>query len=314
MSEQQHTAAATGGDQGGGVAATMFQQGVASTPVEPAAGDPSAAFREAVLAEDGSFNGRWTDHLPEDLKNQEATLGRFPNLVELARSYVHARSKLGEKLQPPGESATPEQVKAWRELLGVPEDPSGYGVKKPEKLPDGVEWSDALAGEFTQLAHKHNVPPAAVKEILSWYTEQSGQMASAAREAQEQWLTRMLLAQEQELRGEWGENMDERFGLALRAAKTFGLEGMPVDWTPKDVVKALEMAGRSMSEDKLIKADGPGAGRTGRAAAMEIMDPQSMTREARQYRGEFGPQEQAEAQALCMKYLAQGNARPATPA
>lgn len=301
MSGEQAAAANAETNQAG---TNMFQGG-GETGQAPAAAAPGAVFRDAVLAEDGSFNGRWTERLPEDLKGHESTLGRFPNLVELARSYVHARSKLGEKLTPPGETSTPDQVKAWRELLGVPEDPAGYAVTRPENLPDGVEWSDELASGFTGIAHKHNVPPAAVKEILSWYTEQSGKLAQASREAQQNGIARMLEAQEQELRGEWGEKMDERFGLAMRAARTFGLEGPPAEWTPKDIVKALEMAGRSMSEDRLLKADGPGAGRTGRAAAMEIMDWQATTREARAYRGEFGPQEQAEAQALVQKYLAQ---------
>lgn len=298
---------AQGGQQGAG---TVFngggsaggQQGAQGG--QQAAGSSGGSFRDTVLAEDGSFVGKWTDRLPDDLKQHEATLGRFPNFVEMARSYVHARSKLGEKVAPPpAENATPEQVKAWRALVGAPETAEGYGIKKPDKLPDGVEWNDDLAKGFAAMAHKHHLPPAAVQEIMGWWTEQSGNLAKAGREAAEAGLQTALKKQEDELRQAWGQNMDEKFGIAMRAARTFGLQGNPADWTPKDIVMALEMAGRSISEDKLLKADGPGSGMSSRQAANAIMDHKNQDRMARAYRGEFGAEEQAQAAAHVAKLL-----------
>lgn len=284
----------------------------APVPAAPAPGTAPAGFRDQILGPDGKFNPDFVSFLPDDLKTHAATLGRFPDVTELARSYVQARSKLGERLAPPSESSTPEQVKAWREHVGAPETPEGYGIKKPDQLPKGVVWDDGMVKDFTGLAHKHHLPPGAVQEILGWYTGKSGEAVEAAQAQEEQWYQQHLATQEQELRQAWGDKMDTNFGQALKAARTFGLPSdKPSDWTPKDVVMALHRAASLISEDKFVVPGNGSAGKTAKQAAMEIMDPSNADRTARAYRGEFGAQEQQTAQQYLTQLLA--NAEKESP-
>jgi hypothetical protein len=265
-----------------------------------------------VLQPDGSFAPDFIQHLPDDLKTHAATLGRFPNVVELTRSYVNARSKLGERPAPPGEGATPEQVKAWRELVGVPESPDGYGLKKPEKLPDGVEYNEAMDKEFAAFAHQHNIPPGTVNALREWFYTKTGEGVKAVQEKEDAWYQETIAKQERELRETWGDKTEAHFAQALQAARTFGLPSdKPAEWTPKDMVMALHRASQMISEDKLVANGGQGGGKTPAMAAQEVMDPSNPDRTARAYRGEFGPSEQAAAQEYVNKLLQQAQAAPA---
>ena len=46
-----------------------------------------------------------------------------------------ARAKTEGMIRVPGDDAKPEDVAAFRKALGVPDDPTGYGLVKPETLP-----------------------------------------------------------------------------------------------------------------------------------------------------------------------------------
>lgn len=279
------------------------------TPPAPGATPP--AFRDLVLQPDGSFAPDFIQHLPDDLKGHAATLGRFPNVVELTRSYVNARSKLGERPAPPGEGATPEQVKAWRELVGVPESPDGYGLKKPEKLPEGVEYNEAMDKEFAAFAHQNNILPNTVNALREWFYAKTGEGVKAVKEQEEAWYKETIANQEKEIQQAWGDKTDENYAQAMRAARTFGLpEGKPADWSPKDVLVALHRASQMLGEDKLISTTGGGTGKHPSQIAMEVMDPTNSDRTARAYRGEFGPGEQAAAQEYVNKLLQQAEATP----
>lgn len=260
---------------------------------------------------DGSFAPDFINHLPDDLKSHAATLGRFPNITELTRSYVHARTKLGERPALPGEGATPEQVKAWRELVGVPESPDGYGLKKPEKLPEGVEYNEDMDKEFAAFAHQNNIPPGTVNALREWFYGKTGEGVKAIQEREDAMWKDHIAKQEKELRDAWGADTEVRFAKAMQAARTFGLpEGKPVDWSPKDVLMALEKASAMLGEDKLVTATGGAGGKHPQQAAMEVMDPANPDRTARAYRGEFGPGEQAAAQEYVTKLLQQAEKTP----
>lgn len=85
----------------------------------------------------------------------------------------------------PGPDAKPEEVAAFRKALGVPDKPDGYGIKKPDQLPEGVVWDDAKVSKFTELAHKHGIPAAAVKEIIEYNIANNREAHEAGRLAAE---------------------------------------------------------------------------------------------------------------------------------
>lgn len=136
------------------------------------------SFEDAALKENGSVR-------------------KFKNVEALAKSYVGLQKKLGERvnLTTPPEGATPEQMKAWRNLKrGGIEAESDYGFV-PEKELKGFNPSSIGKALFESGADKdmyHNV----MKTIYG---------AEEARQLEER---RVREQGEAELRDEWNEDYE----------------------------------------------------------------------------------------------------------
>lgn len=287
----------TGGASGGG-GSTLLAGGVAE-------GGGQAAASAAVVTpttftwakEDGSFSDGWLEKLPEDLKGN-ASLKSIGSLPDLAKSYVATKALIGTKLEMPGEGATPEQIAAWRKTVGAPEAVEGYygeGVKslRPEVVPENA-WNVDSEKKFMEIAHKHHLPPAAVKEILGFYGDSIAEGLKAAGEQQG-----TILAQEgAKLKAAWGADFDAKLNVASRMALTVGLDPKtnPI-FTNADTVQAFAKMAALISEDKLVKGEAPGINGSLQERIRDISDPKSTSQLARAYRNEFGPERQAEAQA-----------------
>jgi hypothetical protein len=220
------------------------------------------------------------------------------SVADLAKSYAHTKGLVGKKLEMPGEGATPEALTEWRKIHGAPEKPEGYipeGSKsiRPDTIPEGM-WDAKAEQEFLSIAHKHSLPPGAVKEIMAYY----GQHMAGAITASAQAETASLQAEGQKLKESWGKDYDSNLALAARVAQTVGLDPKTHPFfTSAEGVQAFAKMGKLLSEDKLI------AGHTGNTMAatittriQEIQDSKSTSPLARDYRGENGPERQAQAQ------------------
>ena len=114
--------------------------------------------------------GEFTNALPEnwhiklgDKYAQESdTLGKFKSVEDLAKSFLHFR-KTGPAY--PDDNSPPQDIERFRLLAKVPTDPTGYGLKKPESLPEGVLWDDGVAAELAAVAHKYHVPAPALQAL-----------------------------------------------------------------------------------------------------------------------------------------------------
>jgi hypothetical protein len=195
-----------------------------------------------------------------------------PNVEALAKSYDVAQRALGRKAQavvPPTEKSTPEEVAEYRKALGVPESPEGYQLK-PEQLPEGVTWDENVAKRAAELAHKHNVPAAAMQEFMKFDMERAALMNQAAAGMIEQ----QLEAGRIELQRVWGDKMPEKIELARRAAVTAGVDPTSQGFVDPQVVKAIVSLAEKLSDDKLVAGDQTGVSST-RARARDIMTNQA---------------------------------------
>lgn len=297
-----------GGTGGGGTAAAAAPAaGGASTTLlgdaaaagggqqQQAGGGQPGAWSWAK--EDGTFSEGWLDKLPGDL-NGHASLRSIGNVPDLAKSYVETKKLIGTKLEMPGEGATPEAVAAWRKTVGAPEKPEGYLGDAKSLRPEGIpedQWDAAGEKEFLALAHKHSLPPGAVKDIMAFYGNSiaKGLQASQVQEGE------VLKAEGAKLRQAWGGEFDANMQMAARVAQTVGLDPKthPM-FTSADAVQAFAKIGKLLSEDKLVKGDSQGVNGAVSDRIRDITDPKSASVSAREYRGEFGPERQAAAQAL----------------
>jgi len=148
----------------------------------------------------------WRDSLPDDLK-ADKSLESFKDVGALAKSYVETKKMVGAKAAPtvPGAQATPEEIKAWRSALGVPETPAGY-TPKAHPLMAHPEWNKEAQGAFLKLAHELHMPPTAVERVLHFYGDfMAGQIKSNDQIAVEA---------KGELVKDWGVNFDANMGAA----------------------------------------------------------------------------------------------------
>lgn len=308
-----------GGSSSGGAAgsgADAFATAAASAPGAASSAGPVSAGTAASSSgstwtwagQDGKFSEGWHDHLPDGLKNNPS-LKTFGSLPDLAKAYVETKGLVGKRLEMPGEGASPEQIANWRKTVGAPERPEGYRGEarslKPDMLPDDI-WNVEAEGKFLELAHRHHLPPAAVKDILNFYggslveSLKSNQMDEAA----------MVQAETAKLQQQWGNEFNANLHAASRMAKTVGLDPQtdPI-FTNARAVEAFAKMARLISGDKLISGQQPGMMASTRDRAQDITDPKSQSVVAREYRGEYGPDRQAAAQTQLHYLLASTDAK-----
>ena len=254
-----------------------------------------------LIGQDGNFVNGWVDQLGEDFKGSHDALAPFKSPADLAKSYLHTKSLVGKKgVIIPTEKSTPEEIAAFRSALGVPEKPEGYQLK-PEKLPEGLSWSDDLAKPFATIAHKHNIPPAAMREIVSEYVN----MQAASTASAEQMVEAELQKGAEFLRSEFKQDFDKNITMAKRVAKTVGLDPNSPGLRDPNVVVALVRFAGMMSEDKIVQGDIQTTLNPGKQKAHEIMtNPEHP--QYKDYHGQNGQQRQQEVAKIVNDLLKNG--------
>ena len=222
----------------------------AAAPVAPPTASAQTSAPRGYVGEDGNFSDGWLDRLPGELDPAKQTLAKYRGLPELAKSHFELQQLLGKKssaVNIPGEKSTPEEVAAFRKAVGVPETADGYNLK-PEKLPDGVTWDDATGKAYAEIAHKHHIPAAAMKELAALQLSQEAMRAEEVGRMFDEKYERSR----QELQTAWGANFDKNIKTAKQLAELAKLD--PNTWGAGDpnVVQALVRIAGMLSEDKLV--------------------------------------------------------------
>lgn len=161
---------------------------------------------------------------PEALKEAERTT----DLNAAFKRIADLRAQVGKAIVPPGKDAKPEEIAAYREKIGVPAKAEDYGVKVPDDLPENFKTEPQLRAlnEVQALFHKHNLPKAAVDELMAWYWNGTKATVAQAIEADKQYAERTLEA----LKTKWpGEDYERNTTFAKRAqTEIFGdhLDGL----------------------------------------------------------------------------------------
>lgn len=155
----------------------------------------------------------------------------FNTPEDLAKSALQFRQKLSNAISIPGAGASEEEVKAYREKIGVPESMDGYEVSMPEALPETLtkEELEPIIGKMKeslfQSGASKDVASAVIKSTLDM-------VARSHEEAINNW-KKNVETSDAELRKEWGEDYEPNKTYAQRAFKQFGGE---------DFVELLESA------------------------------------------------------------------------
>lgn len=114
---------------------------------------------------------------------KEAMFADFKDAQALAKAYKDTKTLVGQKLGIPGDDATPEAKAAFHKAMGVPEAPEGYGFKKPDGLPEGVEYDEKDAAEWAKTFKELNVPSSVANALRDRFVKQYVEgVAKAAEE------------------------------------------------------------------------------------------------------------------------------------
>lgn len=240
------TADANGAGNSGGAA----NSGAGASGGGASGGAKSATDGTTNLGDGGKGAGTsWRDSLPDDLK-ADPTLSKYSDLSNLAKAHVELQKKFGQKgVFKPGKDASPEEIKSFREAMGIPTDPTKYDMGQFE----GVKVDPAIITWAQKVGTENGIDPAALKNIITDYFKIDAQNEVTRKSATETEMKKGLDG----LKTEWGDAFDRNLQRANFAAEKIG--GKPlIDALVKAgvhnnpvILKAFENAAKLYSEDKL---------------------------------------------------------------
>lgn len=132
-------------------------------------------------------------------------LERYRSIDAISKAFKEARNAAKNAGKPVTltDKATPDEVKAFREAYGIPDDATAY----PGDFRQGFKASEAdtaILGEFKAAMHSKNVPPAAAAAALDWYQD----FATAQQQELDGNMVKVAKETQGALRSEWGGEYD----------------------------------------------------------------------------------------------------------
>jgi hypothetical protein len=241
---------------------------------------------------EGKFGTGLSSRLPDDLKPYEGSIKKFEGtpIQDVLKSYGELEKKLGQRVQPPGEGAKPEEIAAWRKTVGAPEKPDDYKIEKPENVPDEL-WNADLVKGFQEVAHGLHLSPAQAGKLAEWWNGQ--QMGALQKHQQDTEANRNALSET--LKSEWGEKYSTNLQGAQRVATLAKLDvNDPEIGDNPAVIKALHSLSTLIAEDRQVTGGSDWPRLTQNQKADDIMANKANPLYA-DYHGQNGPERQAAA-------------------
>lgn len=210
----------------------------------------------------------WKMALPEEFRN-DPSLGSIVDIQGLAKSYVNAQKMIGgDKIMVPNKYDDGSQLREALHKLGLPGDVGEYKIKAAE----GVE--EEKLSEFVGKAHEIGILPKQAEALFNHIHENEVQSATKMIEKHD----RELLAEQEELKKEWGQGFQAKVDLASNAVQHFAgedkelmeyLTSVDIGGDPK-LVKFFSKVGEMLKEDGIINEATGNLGKTPAEAETEI--------------------------------------------
>lgn len=268
------------------------QEGTEVDTSNPGKGADAGADKSATQndgeAKGSASNGSLLEQLGDKVdaetkgwfEKQQERLKDLPSLVKFAREqdkFVgEQKQKLGDAIRIPGENATADEIKAFREKMDIPLAPDGYQFKAPEKLPDGLPYDGERAKAFAAKAAELGLSKKQAAGLHDWVTENAVSDFNTSKQADDE--RRLATAKDEtaKLVKVWGPLTGETFKAnaafadkvltempggkealeSLQRAKLIGNEGGVKVIQDAAIAQLLANIGRSFyKEDDVIRGD-----------------------------------------------------------
>ncbi|HEX4329455.1 MAG TPA: hypothetical protein VH105_21890 [Burkholderiales bacterium] len=259
---------------------TIQHEAAEAARAAPVAQASQSAGAAPAPAGDSASDAGWHAGIAdENLRRWAQAKGWKDPLAAVESNYNLERliglDRAGRTVVLPREDATPEELSAFRQRLGVPENAAGYALPLPEGAPP------EFAREAAQWMHEAGVPAKAASTLAQrWnaYTEHTRQAAERAYQVES---ATHLAA----LKSEWGSGFEVNAEHARRAALHF-LPGADADARQAQMGKLertlgtapfmrfMANVGRGLSEHALFSSGDSGgmAGHTPASARARIAE------------------------------------------
>ena len=247
---------------------SLLDTGAATNAEAQAATETSTAPTQhtGYVNPDGTFTEGWANNLPEDSAAYKDTLSKYKSVPDMAKALANANALIGKKLGVPNEKSSPEEVAAFRRSLGVPDSIEEYKFA-PDALPEGMTWDDNNVKNYAEIAHKHNIPPSAMKALVTEHAK----MEHFKMQGMQAQIEKQHVEAVNTLKKEWGGEFEKNIGLAKQAAKIAGVNANSQGFADPEVVRGFVRMAQMMSEDKVGRSMSGSEFMTGQARAKDIM-------------------------------------------
>lgn len=197
-----------------------------------------------------SAGSNWYDTLGDDFK-ANPSIQKFKSPTDLAKSYVNLEKMIGkDKVVLPNEKSTPEELNAFYNKLGKPQDISGY--KTPELQIENKEllMKEQTLEAFKKKAHDLNLTDKQFAELYGFYHELNIESFNGFQQSQ----IDSRAKSETELRREWGNAYDSKVDSAQQVVNKYFKDaasnpGFNLLVNDVNFIKAMASIAESMRED-----------------------------------------------------------------
>lgn len=202
-------------------------------PIVPAPAAPEGAPAVAAAGDGKANENYWPTDWRDTVSKGDAKIlqrmGRYASPQAAMEALIAAQNRIsaGELKPVLGKNATPEQLKEYRQSLGIPETPDKYDLGNDIKI-EGMD--PTLLGEVLKEAHESNQTPDQVKATLKAWTK----ISQSVKETQYESDLSIQKTSEDALRAEWGPEYRRNINL---------IHGM-LDGTTTPGLKDALMGGR----------------------------------------------------------------------
>lgn len=151
-------------------AATTTADTTAATTSTAATTAVSSPWYTELYDTTGKLNHAAFDKAPDHIKAQKDYFTRYPTIEDVFFGSGNAFANIGKKALAPLPDSATDAMKAERKahldmINGVPVDIKGYGLKRPDNVPEG-NWSDEAADKLAATLQKYSGSPALGHELL----------------------------------------------------------------------------------------------------------------------------------------------------
>lgn len=163
-----------------------------------------------------AFPENWRDLIAGEDKAARPLLDRYKSPSDVGKAFREQREAISKGVKAPERPAddAPDALKAWRETMGIPADPTGYTLADPV----GKRFTDAEKPQIEMFLggmHKRDMSPTAVNAALDVYADMQEQIVGQLKASDKSTAD----ACQDELRTEWGKEFRSNSALALQYAQ-----------------------------------------------------------------------------------------------